>query len=302
MASVFSTWPLRPHPRLGLTLAPREWLELYRVLPWGHKVSNVRLLLYPLLAYVVAGPGDGGLRALNLAALLGLLMFQGATNDYWDYRTSGERNRLGVTLEHLCPPARSVRLWLVAPLAAVPPIIGVLGWNQPWHPAIGLLLLGALVALAYSTPPLRLKARRPWGMLAAPCLTTCMFLEALVLEAPLTAAPAAILLLLFLFQLHAEAIHSLANPSAHAEKCTDETARRVALVLPVAYVVVALPLALWKPWFWLSVLCGLIRLAAVRRIPVSRLREQGHATLTSPVLCLYEFAAYALVFAGGLWR
>jgi hypothetical protein len=300
VSTALSSFLLRSRLEHGLSV--REWLELYRVLPWGHKVSNVRLLLYPLLAYAIAGPGDWTLRALNLAALQGLLMFQGAMNDYWDHRLCAERNRFGVTLSLLRPSRRRVAFWLTAPLGASLPIVALLAREHPAHPAIGLLLLGALLAVAYSLPPLRLKARRGWAMLVAPCLTSCMFLEALVLEGPPRPVAAALLVLLFLFQLYAEAIHSVVNASAHQEKCTTENAWRLAWYLPAAHALVGLVLAAGNPWFVLSAVAGIVRLVALRRTPFSRLREQGQSGLTSPVLCLYEFAAYAGLLTFGVLR
>jgi hypothetical protein len=300
VSTALTSFLLRSRPEHELSA--REWLELYRVAPWGHKVSNVRLLLYPLLAYGIAGPGDWTLRVLNLAALQGLLMFQGALNDYWDHRVSGERNRFGLTLARLSPSPRRVAFWLAAPLAASLPIVALLGRDHKAHAAIGLLLLGALLAVAYSLPPLRLKARRGWAMLVAPWLTTCMFLEALVLEGPPRPATVALLALLFLFQLYAEAIHSVANASSHEEKCTTQTAWDLAQGLPAVHAAVGLMLAAGNPWFALSTVAGVVRLFALRRASVSRLRERGQSGLTSRVLCLYEFAAYAVLFAFGVLR
>jgi hypothetical protein len=234
---------------------------------------------------------------LNTLALLGLVMFQGGLNDYWDHRTSGEPNRFGEWLDRRRPSRAVVLARLALPLVLCLPALAALLRESPRHPSAALLVFGAALALAYSTPPLRLKAQRPWAILVAPVLTTSMFLESALLAGGPPAEVFALLPLLFLFQLYAEALHSVVNESAHDEKCPPAAAWRLARALPVVSLVLALALALVMPWFWLGVAGASMRLAALRPLSDTSVSAaaQGQLGVTSPLLALYEFAGYAVL-------
>jgi hypothetical protein len=272
----------------------REALQLYRLLSFDRKVSNLRLLFYPALAFSLA-PCPWPLAGLNGLALLGLVMFQGGQNDYWDHRTSGEANRFGQWLATGRPSRLALLAALALPLALCLPVVILLWRENPRHPSLLLLLFGAFVAIAYSTPPLRLKSRPPLAIGVAPVLTTAMFLESALLAGPPRAEAWALLALLFLFQLYAEALHSVVNQSSHEEKCSRAAAWRLARAVPVVSGVVALALALGMAWFWLGVAGALVRIASLAPHSPASLQAgaRGQLGLASPLLALHEFAGYA---------
>ncbi len=280
----------------------RTWLQCYRLQPCGQKVSSARLLLYAMLGYTIAGRWEPSLLALNTLALLGLVMFQAALNDYWDYQIAREPNALGVLLQSgRLTRRQAVRvigapLGLVLPMLASAPRLGCV-WTVP-----ALLCLGAALAALYATPPLRLKTRRPWSVLVAPSLTTLMFLEAHLTLAPLRPMALGLAVLLWHFQLYAELLHVVAMSPRSAVKYAPAAALRQLPWLAAGGVVLSLCLALAHPVFWISVAGSTMRFQAIRTASLRRIIHQGRTHLLSRVLGLHEFAAYGGLGLVHAWR
>lgn len=276
------------HVRLRTSV--KEQLQFYRLLPWQQKVSNARLLLYALLGYAIAGQWHLPIIALNTLALLGLIMFQGALNDYWDFRCSGEQNVLGTQIQSSRLTQRQAIGWIVAPLAlTLPMFLMARTWPYSWGvPA--LLMIGAALAVVYSMPPARLKQRSWLGVLMAPLLTTLMFLEAVTVLKPATLFVDLLAVLLFLFQWYAELLHVLATATYHPPKWPHALAQQGLKTLPLVSGILAVGLALRYPIFWLSVFGAGMRYVAFRRCAL-----RARAVWYSPLLSVYEFAGYGLL-------
>lgn len=272
-----------------------EWLRFYRLRGWRAKVANARLLFYGVLGYAVAGHWDPIVILFNTVALLGLVMFQGALNDYWDFHLSGERNFLGSQIQAGRLTDRQAVRWLCAPLALSAPMILLARPLGVSWPVPSLLLLGALLAVCYSVPPIRLKIHRPWGLFVAPTLTTLMFFEAHLALGPCTLFSKGLLGLLFLFQLYAELLQVVADSPRSAEKCSPGRALALARWLPGVSACVALGLAWLHPAFWMSVIGSLSRLGAVWKLSLPQAVAQHRARTWGPLLSPYEFLGYGLM-------
>ena len=287
------TAPMRKH----LT----RWLWFYRLRARHQKVSSARLLWYAVLGYALAGRWEPGLMALNTLALLGLVMFQGALNDYWDFRLAHEPNFLGALLRRggLTPQravsAVVVPLGLAIPMLALAPRLGC-SWQVPL-----LLLIGGGLSLAYSTPPLRLKTRRPWGVLVAPFLTTLMFVEAHMALTPLRPMTLGLAVLLWHFQLYAEFLHIVAMSPKSAVKYSPALALRQIPGLAVLGLTLSFLMTFAHPIFWVSVVGSTIRFRALRQGPIREAILRGRTNLLGGLLGLHEFAMYGGIGLLHVW-
>jgi len=279
---------LQQHP-----LTVTEWFYFYHLRSWHRKMASVRLLLYAALGYVIAGHYHLPILCLNTLALLGLVMFQGPLNDYWDFRLSGERNFISAQVQsgRLSLQTLGQRLWfplmLSFPMMLLSHRVGC-SWTVPM-----LLGIGVGLPVAYSVPPLRLKTRRPWGLLVAPTLTTLMFLEAHLALAPLTPFVTQLSGLLFLFQLYAECLQVVDFSPKSSQKFAPCRALAMAHWLPGISAAIAAGLALRQPIFWLGVLGGVTRLYALRTARLPQAIARARRNSRSLLLSLYEFLGYA---------
>lgn len=280
--------PSRAFPHLQAALC------FYRLQSWNHK-TGARPLAYILLAYAVADRWVWLPLLLNAAAGIGVFMFAGAFDDYWDYRLRAERNFLGTQVGGgvLSAPAAlglaCVPLCLTLPLLAFAPSLGL-----PRH-ALAAILAGSLVLLlAYSLPPLRLKERAPWGCFVGPSLAALLFLASWRVTRPLTLPALILASLLFGFQCYAEAMHILDNTLTHARpmaRLASGQAIQWFRRLPLLLALGSLAAALFSPVFLVSVCCGLVRWIAARRLAMDQIGAV-RARLWSPSWALYEFLAY----------
>ena len=278
------------------------WWHSYRLRPSNEKVGGGRLLLYAVLGYAFAAQWEPALILANTLALLGVVMFQGALNDYWDFRLSAEPNCLGMLLQRGWLTSSQAAVVILAPLSLALPM---LWWASRWEDfrlVAVLLLVGAGLSAGYAVPPLRLKSRRPWGIFVAPCLTTLMFLEAHLTLAPLTPTAIGLAVVLWQFQLYAELLHVVAMSPRSAVKYSPTAALRQLPWLAAAGVVLSLGLALAHPVFWVSVAGSTMRFRAMRTTSLRRVISQGRTHLLSRLLSLYEFAAYGGLGLVHAWR
>ena len=275
----------------------RECLVCYHAIPWEHKTAGTRGLLYVLLAYAMTGQWAWLPMLLNVVAALGVLMFAGAFDDYWDYRLSRDNNFLALHIAAGCMSQPQALLWSCAPLALTLPLLAVSpALGLPFQ-VIGLVLAGAVALLVgYSMPPIRLKDRMPWGFFVCPVLASLLFLESWLLLTPLNLFAMLFAVLLFAFQCYAEAMHVIDNVLGERVITTIRFSTAVHLFrhLPLVSLVTALGFALVSPRYLITAGCSLIRWVAVRRLVVERIHAVRRQ-LWNPVWLLYEFVAYACV-------
>ncbi len=275
-----------------------DWLAVYRLRNWEHKVNLSRFLLYVVLAWMMAGAPWGWRISGVLIAVTALLMYAGAWSDYWDFVLEGQRNALGMLVRGAALSQRQALGMVLLPLPAV---IGlsVLAATLAVEPATGAIL-GALTVLVtvYASPPVRLKVRRPLGFFAAPLGAALTFVAAWGSVAswrPLTWWMACAL---FLFHCYAECLHVMDDASVPGEtrKLPFRTARLWAGRLPLCSVVWTGALALRWPVFVVGIAGGLVRWLAVRSMDGQALHRQ-RVQIWSPLLFLPEFCVYGVIGA-----
>lgn len=290
----------RPAQQETTTPAPgrlgwRDWLALYRLRDWEHKINQLRLLCYVGLSYALSGAAWDGRFALLLATITVMLVFAGIWSDYWDFRLEGQRNALATLVRQ---EKLSAAQALAMALAPVPPLV-IFMWltlRAAIEPIAPLLLLGLLLLVTtYASPPLRFKARMPFGFFATPLGVTGAFLAVWGTVAswrPLAGWMAA---LVFLFQCYAECLHILDEASVPGEtnKLPEGVARQWAPRLPLCSAVFSATLAAVWPMFAAGMLGGLLRYRTVRRVAPAQLHALRRR-LWGPLLCLPEFGFYGL--------
>ena len=165
----------------------------------------------------------------------------------------------------------------------------------PW-----LLGLGVVQSLAYSVPPLRLKAQAPVALLVAPALTGLMLVESHLAVAGLSAPSWGVVALATLFQGYAELAHTL-RAAVIGGPSTKRTGRVTLMHLQGCQVLSALcaaALAALRPLFALSLAASVVRWRALQRATPEGVAAERSQWL-SPLWCLPEFAGYAAI---GWWR
>ncbi len=275
-----------------------EWLQFYRLQDWEHKINLTRLLLYVVLGWAAAGTTNiqGLLRAS--AALAAVLMFAGAWSDYWDFRIEGQRNRLSTLVQGGRLPVRFALPLALAPLPAAAVFMWA-GSRVAVEPAVGLLLVFLLGFLAlYAAPPVRFKARVPFGFFAAPIGAAATVLIGWGMVAPWNAVTIPLAALVLLFHCYAECLHVLDDVIVPGEtrKLSVQAAQGLVRWFPLGSAACAAIFSVRHPMFLLGVLCGFVRRRALSRLQTHDNRLHAARTnLFNPVFCLPEFLAYAIV-------
>lgn len=271
-----------------------DFLAFYHLRAWEHK-TGPRPLLYLPFAFAVAGRWVPAAMALATVSGVGVFMFAGAFDDYWDYHLYRARNVLGVQVDAERLSANQALVLTCLPLLLTVPLVALsVPLRLPSRVICLLLVVAVALLLGYSLPGVRLKERVPWGLCAGPLLAALLFTAAWVVLRPLTISALLMAVLLLLFQGYAEAMHVVDN--AQQEQAVRAESLGMALWLapwlPMISLTVSLGFAAVSPLFLITSGCSLIRWRAVRHRTAEQLREIRR-NLWSPGWSLYEFAIYA---------
>lgn len=262
-------------------------LRLYRILGWRQKLPLVRLMGYLFLGYAF-GLGQDFVRVpwrpllLNTLAILGLLMFSFASNDFYDYFLEGDENYLGCWMERKGLGRRRALFLSSLPL----PLVFL---SLPYYPSFFLALGALLLFAAYSLPPLRLKGRRVGRVLISPLVALLLFFEGALLLGGWSPVVLQMGTLVFLFHCYMEGLHFLDDMEAKLPE-KNWVFRRVRL-LPLLPLAVSLLFSFSNPLFLTTTVFSAFRMYTLRP---SGFHEQRARLLEPPVLA-EEF----LIYAGG---
>lgn len=295
-----STTPFGPAGCLSRWERLQYLVCVYHLRPWAYK-TGARPLAYILFAYALARQGSWITLLVNALAGVGVFMFAGAFDDYWDYQVRGERNCVGQQISEgrwrmrTAQTVAWIPLLMVIPLLLAAPRLQLSVWT------IGsVLLLAMALLLSYSIPPLRLKDRAPWGFFVGPCLASLLFFESWRVVHPPTTLLVLMTIHIFGFQCYAEAMHVIDNHVVGIRRMSSlplAQAMRWFRWLPRIGLIGALGASLIHPLLLITACCSAVRWVASRALTVQQIGSVRRK-LWSPVWSLYEFLAYAGV---GIW-
>lgn len=284
----------------GLAQLHTAWASFaafYRIHHRSVKVSGLRPVLYTVLGYAMAGGGPATLLWVNLAAVIGLLLFFGAYGNYWDWRLMGEENGTqAVAARHGWSP-RTALLCTMIPWAGIVPAV----W---WARSLGLSLASeaffwvvGLCGVIYIAPGIRLKERR-WGFFLPIVAGSFLFLQAYTLHGHSFWGGSVLIfcVMLWLVQCQAEFLHLLDDGwHCASEPVYLSQATLLAWLnrLPWLSCGLSLVAAPWNPVFLNTTLWSLIRVRAIRRLSPDGVSQQRRQ-LWHPLWSLYEFGLYAV--------
>lgn len=263
-----------------------DLLRFYRVRRWERKLPFTRFLGYPLLGMAVGPEGAFTsfpflLFLLDGLAVVGILAFSYAFNDYLDFVLEGDSNYLGDCLRKGRLTHRQALLLLPLPLLLFLPSLLL----PPL--TLLLLLLFLLLSLLYSLPPVRMNRRTGVKFFLSPFSALLLMLQALLLSGDLTPAEVGLLIVVFLFHYYVNSFHYLEESGEWRSSLQFFPLLSLFLSLLLSFFV--------DPFFLLTTFFSLLRFR--------RWGEDFHSLrskLFGPPLFSEEFLGYALLGIGGV--
>jgi len=273
-------------------LNPKEFLYFYRIVNWENKISGVRPIGYTFLAYLMAGRFEFLPIFLNTLAIFGALTFCYSLNDYFDWKIQKERNFLANKIQQGKLTEREALIYCFFPLIFFLSLFFV-----DSKVAILLFLIGFLLIVFYSFPPIRFKQRKFWGFVIPPLGVVALFLQGYSVLGTLNLNVLLLTVLIFLFQCYLETFHIIEDSLVKEEIKKISNPKRILNLLkglPLSSLIISLGFAFFNPLFLVSSFFSSVRIAALRKFKIEDVRKIRR-NIFLPHWSLYEFGIYGIL-------
>lgn len=285
----------------------KEFIYFYRILNWKGKISCFRFLGYSFFGYAMSFSyyySDISwwiACGLNAIAILGVLMFSYALNDYYDFKLQGERNFLAIKIVAGHIQEKRAIIYCCIPLIFLLPLLffGSLF-------SISLAFVFLLLVWLYSQPPIRFKKRKLLGFLVPPTGAAILFLQAYFLigqtETSLVDV-AALTVILFLFQFYVESIHILSDyfTGDEIKKIDKQKTLKLFKILPIISLFFSFLLSFHNYWFLTTSFFSIVRILSLMKVDIEKNIQSIRKDVFTPIWSLYEFLIYAVAGVAGLF-
>lgn len=261
-------------------------LTFYRVKRYGKRLPFTRFLGYPLLGMAVGPEGAffsfPFLRYLaDGLAIVSILAFSYALNDYFDFLLEGESNYLGECLKKEELTRRQALSLTFLPLLPLPLFLFPLP-----RLSLSLLSLFLLILAVYSLPPVRINRRPKLKFFISVSSAFLLTLQASLLSGHLSRSVWGLLVVVSLFHCYVTSFHHLEEFGGW---------RGLLWVFPLFSLLLS-PFLLPSPLFLLTIFFSLLRLGSWRGGDFHALRSR----LFGPPLFSEELLGYALLGLAGV--
>lgn len=264
----------------------KDFIYFYRIRTRENKLGCLRPLGYTVLGYAIAAQFSFIPIFFNTLAILGVLMFGYAINDYYDFKLLGEENFISTKLKEGLKEKKAL-VFCYAPLVLLLPLFFLLSL-----PAFLLALLFT-VLVATSIPPVRVKGT-VFNHIIGPVCAPLLLLQAyLVLRSSLSFSVIPLAILVLIYQSYMESLHILDD--AQEMGIRREGIFKLLKGLPVLSLVLSMAFALVNPIFLITTFFSLARIFALKKVSLNTNFLKLRSNLLHPAVLAQGLILYAVI-------
>jgi hypothetical protein len=279
-------------------LALKDLIYLYRLRPWGEKLSSFRMLGYTIFGYLMVGVINIPIILINTLAVIGVLLSGFLLNDYYDFKIQKENNFLAAKFKDGFLNDKNFFVYLIAPLFLIVPIFLIGRFVEINNIFLFSVFAGLFLIIFYSVPSIRLKERKILGFLTTPLAVSFLFLQAYTIFKAPDLNIILLVVIIFLFQCYLETLHIIKDSKDSAEKMKInlKDVFKFLKIFPLISFFASVLFLFFNPFFIVTAIFSLIRLNEANNIKIKNV-QKIRANPFSLVLSLYEFGIYGILGA-----